>query len=517
MKLLELYKEKIMGAISGLDRIRFRGTLRWLASETGINTFLGSHGILLKDFKAWVMERTANIRRSCDDQALSLGIETVYLRSSGINKEKLARQIAEKNGISEGPICNFSVLETCYAPQIKGNKAKKQLELKMLSTKCVHLYHYFNHAEYGFGHVRLQTWAPYNIFICLNGRHWLERQLQTAGVAYHKDGNCFPWVEDIGAAQQLLDMQIKSNWNDVLSGLVRQMCPDLASAIYPARPDYYWSADDTEWATDVMFKSREVLDELYSSLIYNAMRVSDSPAVMRYFGRRNMSGNFPDEVISDYRRRYEGVRVKHWKNRNSVKMYNKSGSILRVETTISNTRDFKVFRHPDDDESRPASWQKMRKGVSDLYRRCEVSDKCNERYADALAACQVEEKLKEIASPACNKIRKKGKRYRGLNPWQDEDFKLLTFLAKGEHAISGFRNKDLINWLYPESKKLAKDEQKRYSGRTTRRIKLLRVHGLVKKVAKENRYILTAKGQKFACALMTASAVDIKELTDIAA
>jgi len=189
----------------------------------------------------------------------------------------------------------------------------------------------------------------------------------------------------------------------------------------------------------------------------------------------------------------------------------------KILCNVATVSDFKVFRHPDDDKSRPASWQKMRKGVSDLHRRCEISNKCNERYADALASAQVEEKLKEVVSPACNRIKKNDKTYRGLNPWQEEDYKLLTFLAKGENAISGFRNKNLRKWLYPKSDKLEKEEQKKYSGRTTRRIKLLRVHGLIKKVAKENRYMLTAKGQKFACALMAASVVDIKGLTKIAA
>ena len=152
-----------------------------------------------------------------------------------------------------------------------------------------------------------------------------------------------------------------------------------------------------------------------------------------------------------------------------------------------------------------------------MYRRCEISNACNERYGDSLAMAQVQEKLKEVVSPACNKVKKKGKTYRGLNPWQNEDYQLLTFLAKGENVLSGFRNKDLRNWLYPKSKNKPKQEQKRYSGRTTRRIKLLRVHGLIKKVAKENRYTLTAKGQKFAVALMNASAVDIKGLTQMAA
>ena len=444
MKLMELYQNKIMGAISGLDRIRFRGTLRWLANATGINSFLGCQGILLKNFTQWAKNITADIRAGCDNRAGEYGIETIYLNSSGINKEELARKIAAERGITAGAICNFSVLETCYAPKVKGNKAKKQLELKILPTKCVHVYHYFHHREFGFGHVRLQTWAPYNIFICLNGRHWLERQLQKKNIAYTKDGNCFPWIED-------------------------------------------------------------------------------SPSIMKYFGKRNvsLSGRFksrpPQEVMTDYRKFYEGIRIKHWVNRNSVKMYNKSGSILRIETTINYPRDFKVFRHPDDDESREASWQKMRKGVNDLHRRCEVSDKCNKRYADSLAMAQVQEKLKEVVSPACNKVKKKGKSYRGINPWQKEDYQLLTFLAKGENALSGFRNKDLRDWLYPESKNLSKPEQKRYSGRTTRRIKLLRVHGLVKKVAKENRYTLTAKGQKFAVGLMNASAVDIKGLTEMAA
>ena len=94
---------------------------------------------------------------------------------------------------------------------------------------------------------------------------------------------------------------------------------------------------------------------------------------------------------------------------------------------------------------------------------------------------------------------------------------MLTFLAKGENVLGGFRNKDLRELLYPEAKDLPKDVIKKYSGRTTRRIKLLRSHGLIKKVSKENRYRLTAKGQKLAVALISASAVDIKGLTEMAA
>jgi hypothetical protein len=473
--------------------------------------------VLLKDFGGWAEELTAMIRQSCRAKADELGIETRYLRRASTNKEKLVREIAESRGIKEGSICMLSAVEPCIAPMVKGNKAQKKLQLVMAQRKCVFVYHYFDDPVFGFGHVRIQSWLPFNIFICLNGRHWLEKQLQKQGIGYIKDGNCFPWIEDIETAQNLLNKQLETNWSQMLMKLSLKSCPALSKVIRPLKPEYYFSADNTEWATDIMFKSVESLDELYRSFLHHAMHVCDSQSVMRYFGRRRLGGVYPNEIISDYRRRYEGIRVKHWKNHNSVKMYNKSGSILRIETTINNTRDFKVFRHPDDNENRPASWQKMRKGVSDLYRRCEVSDKCNERYADSLASAQVEEKLKEVVAPACNRIKKNGKTYRGLNPWHEQDYKLLTFLACGENTIGGFRNKDLRKWLYSKSERLEKQEKKKYSGRTTRLIKLLRVHGLIKKVAKENRYMLTAKGQKFAVALMAASVVDIKALTKIAA
>lgn len=117
MKLMELYKDKVMGAIIGLDRMRFRGSLRWLANEMGIKKFISGHRILLKDFTDWAKQITSGLRHSCDEKATQEGIPTIYLNRSGIDKERLARDIAEQKGVREGPICNLSVLETCYAPK----------------------------------------------------------------------------------------------------------------------------------------------------------------------------------------------------------------------------------------------------------------------------------------------------------------------------------------------------------------------------------------------------------------
>ena len=523
MQLLELYKEKVLGAMRGFDRVRFRGTLRWLASERGIRSFVRTSGILLKDFGRWAREKTRRARESCERQAAALGIETIYLRSSAVNKEDMARRIAERKGIVDGPIRTLSAVEMCKAPSVEGDRASRKLQLRVRPRKCVHVYCYFDDPEVGFGHVRLRTWLPLSVTICLNGRHWLEKQMRREGLRYVKDGNCFPWVEDVTRVQELLDAQLRTHWPALLNRLARACCPDLPSVLAPGEFPYYWSADETEWASDVMFRSALDLDALYPTLVRHGLLISDSASVMRFLGKRNLTvsgkarGGWPREIVSDLRRRHEGVRVKHSINRNSVKMYNKSASVPRFETTVNDTRDFKVFRPSEDDAKRPASWQKTRKGVSDLHRRAQLSDQRNERYGDAIAAAQTRETLQSVVGGACDPVVKNGKRHRALNPWSAHDLQLLTFLAKGENVLNGFRNKDLRAYCNPQADSSDPVERKRLSGKATRAIRLPRAHGLVRKVRNVKRYVLTAKGQQFVTALLSASHADVKALMEMAA
>ena len=517
MKLLDMLGQKVFGVLSGLDRIRFRGTLRGIADTTGVNMFMSSAGLLLKDFGTFAATKTEALRNDCELRAKELGIPLRYLWSSKEDKEGLARSIAAERCIENGPICLLSVVEPCLSPLVKGNRGTKKLELSMGTRKCIHLYQYFDHPEFGFGHVRLQTWLPYNVHICLNGRHWLEKQLLMRGMHFCKVGNCFPWVQDVGLAQELMDAQLATDWDHLLNSLLLGLSPMIKKTLDPVFTDYYWSADETEYATDVMFRSATDLDAVFPSLVRHAMLASNSPAVMRFLGRSDNRGVMPDEVISDCRRRYEGVRVKHWVNENSVKMYNKANSILRIETTINNTRMFKVFRPREDHPREKPSWQKMRKGVSDLHRRCEVSAKCNERYADAMVASKTGEKLLDAAAPVCKPAIKNGKRVRALNPLKEEDLLLFRFLADGKLAINGFRNKDLAAFLFGQQDKLDEKEKRRRSGKATRLIFMLRAHGLIRKIPKENRYMVTAKGQKLAGAIIAATTVEIEKLTELAA
>ena len=276
--------------------------------------------------------------------------------------------------------------------------------------------------------------------------------------------------------------------------------------------NHYWSADETEWATDIVFRRPADLDRLFPKLARYGLIAAQSPAVMRFLGRSG-KGRLPCEVRSDLSRRYEGLRIKHWVNGNSVKMYNKAGNVLRTETTINQPREFKVYRHPDDDPKRPASWQKMRKCVADLHRCAEVSQASNERYLDH-AAAHVAESLLETVGDICRRIRKDGKNHRAIHPWNPEDFQTLQFLARGENQINGFVNQHLREALYAKRDDPA--EQKRCSGKTSRRLRLLRAHGLIRKIPRANRYQLTPKGRKVAAAVLAASSANTEQLMDMA-
>ena len=508
---IDLYHKSIAGAISGWDRIRFRGTIRWLANASGMRTYLSTRGLLLKEFKPWAEKITAKVRAHCDEQARRLGIPMIYLRSGGVDKEALARKIMNERGVSTGDVCMLSVVEPCQAPVIRGYEGK--LHLEMQPRKCVWIYHYGNDERFGFGHLRLQTWLPLSVSVCLNGRHWLERSLLREGIGYVKDGNCFVQLSDYARAQELLDEQQKSAWPEMLEGFLNRWCPGLRQIIGERPLEYYWSADETEWATDLLWREPEQLDRLFPKLARYGLLTAQSPTVMRFLGRC-LKGPRPNEVISHLQSRYEGLCLKHWVNHNSVKMYNKAGNVLRVETTINQTREFKVYRCAHDDPSQPATWQKMRKGVSDLNRRAQISQASNERYLDHLAAADSSESLKETLDDLCRRREKDGRGFRAINPWNPEDFRSLEFLARGEVSLNGFRNRDLREALYPNH---SASEAHRLSGCVTRRLRLLRAHGLIKKAPRTHRYLLTAKGHKIVAALLAASAASTEQLMKSAA
>jgi hypothetical protein len=352
--------------------------------------------------------------------------------------------------------------------------------------------------------------------VVINGREWLSRELCRQGIGFERRDNCFVDIENVRRAQRIMDRQLESDWPRLLDRLVRQVHPAHRTLFGKERLDYYWSADETEWASDVMFSSAEELSALYPRLVRHAMTTFSSGEVLRFLGKRPRVERFHvAEILSHLGTRAEGVRVKHALDRNSLKMYDKQGSVLRVETTINNTRQMKVFRAAENDPDGPQSWLQLRKGVADLARRAEISQKSNERYLDALSAVEVEPTLAEMAAQVCRPARWKGRPVRALNPLADADATLLEAVSRGEFLLEGFRNRDLRGILFGEAE--SGDTRRRQMAKVTRQIRMLRAHGLVHKVAKTHRYTVSAHGREVITALLAARSANTNKLMQIAA
>lgn len=534
--LLHKLGKRVMGVLSGFDRLMFRGTLRCVVDERGMNGHLYGAGVAMKDFKDYAKRTTAMLKGQSLQQAKDAGREIQYIDNSQTSKKDVALQIAERDGIRDGMICVLTCLEPCQTFDLQKDRRAKKIALKKVPGKCLHLYHYYDHPQFGLLHVRVQTWFPFTIQICINGREWLIKQLRRAGVGYQRRDNCVCYVEDFHAAQSLLDSQLRSSWTGLLSDL-RRLAHPAHEAIFAGCPrevrNYYWTAAETEWATDLLFRRPGDVLPLCERMAAHTLRVHGVGDVMRFLGRTVRKDgmprpNFQGEIFSDGQLFEQGLRIKHRVNANAVKLYNRPG-VLRLETTIHRPEDFKVFRTKETDPEGPMQWLKMRRGVADLHRRAEVSQGTNDRFADALGAVLDEDAvpLKELVRSLCMRTiqpgrtqadgtRTRRRSFRALNPLNSDDIALLTVVSKPEFVMSGLRNADVRRELYGEDPSDAK-ERRRRSSAVGRKLAMLRAHGILQKVPKSHHYRITRKGRQALVALLSAANATGSELNQLAA
>jgi hypothetical protein len=473
--------------------------------------FLEAAGVRLLDFKKFVTTITERVKQAALAEAHELNRPIQYLESPNIDKEERARELLAKYPLDSGLICILTALEPCMTFEYHRSPNADERGLRLHPGKCLHLYKYILHPRFGFMHARLQTWFPFNVQIYINGREWLAQQLTRKGLYFERLDNCFTWLENPASAQRLMDQQLTTKWPWALNALARSLNP-LHNQIFRSSPmDYYWSAYQTEWATDVMFKDPRSLADVYPSLVRHAMFHFRSPDVMRFLGRKP-HGSFLGEIETRFKDRAEGVRVKHWINGNSIKMYDKAASVLRVETTIGNTADFKVFRPPHDDPDGPLDWRPLRKGVADLHRRAQVSQRSNDAYLEGLAAASDDTLIADIFDAVSRHTTYCGRRVRALRLGDLSDIALLQAICRGEFATSGFRNRDLRAILFPQGPNASDSEVRRLSARVSRLLRILRAHGVIKKIPKSHRYRLTSAGNLLTTALFATRAASVKEL-----
>jgi hypothetical protein len=500
-RFLKRHEGRIEGIISGFDRILFRGTLRSINYSKGMEIWLSSRGILMKHFAPYAQQLSQRLKEHARSLAENHGRPFIYLESSKESKEDVARRIVKEKGIEKGLICVLSCVESCRSYTVRKGWKEKILAMLLRERKCLHLYFYYLDPEFGFMHVRLQTWMPFNLQVCLNGWDYLERRLIRAGIGYEKRDNCFAHIDDMAKAQKMMDQLIERKWAGWLQSWARWVNPLINPKTGLSLRGYYWTVMEGEYATDILFKDAARLKEIYPALIRHAICNFSGQDILRFLGRRT-STRFNGEVKSELKRREDGVRIKHWVEENWIKMYDKQGSILRIETTINNPRRFKVYRRAIRKGQRVLAWLPMRKGVVDIPRRVELSRAANERYLEALSVVGETQPSYTLLDPVSKRIVRDGQPYRPIHPISPEDSKLLAAIMHGEFLLQGFRNADLRARLEPSADQNSISRRKS-AARITRKLRLLRAHRLVRKVSGTHYYRLSMKGQLIASTALT--------------
>jgi hypothetical protein len=512
---LARFGSHVTAVLSGFDRLVFRGTLIPLVRPLGMYTFLTRAGVRLLDFGKFVQRTSESVKAASLREAREGDRPIRYLMSSNTDKEDLSHWLLEHHPVAEGLVCAFTVVEPCMSFEYHRSQDKAERGLRLRPRKCLHIYKYYEHPRFGFIGTRIQTWFPFNVQIWMNGRVWLSRQMAKMGrTDFHREDNYFTHLGDPKLAQRVMNRQLEVDWQRALDSIARTLNPLHPEIFEPWPMSYYWSVYQSEWATDVVFEDRKALAAIYPKLVRHATLHFQSPDVMRFLGRK-CHGRFLGELTTSFKQRPEGVRVKHWVHGNSIKMYDPL-NLLRVETTMAKPTHFKVFRPLSKDPKGKLAWRPLRKGVADIHRRSQVCQQANERYLDALAAVEDSTRLHELFDQVAKPVVHGKRRSRQLRIGDADDLALLKVISRGEFTTNGFRNRDLRVHLHPR-RKATREQIRRDAANVSRRLRLLRAHGLIKKVPRSHLYRLAEKGTLLTAALFAARDATLKQLLGCAA
>ena len=257
-----------------------------------------------------------------------------------------------------------------------------------------------------------------------------------------------------------------------------------------------------------------------ASILRHAWITGNSANVLRYLGRPLTAAGKPHansthEVMSRVLDFHDGLRVRHWVDHNSVKVYNEFNN-LRIETTINMPYMFRVYRRA---QGQPSTARKklrpLRKGVADIPLRAQVSQEVNNRLMDELSTFTNNTPMHELLAPHVRARTQQGRRVRALDV-SGKDRELLKAISDPAFTVSGITNAALRKKLAASPWGAGRTD-KQLSARVSRHFRLLRDHGLIRKVPSRNRYHLTHKGRQLTTALHAMLSASTEQLLDMAA
>ncbi len=454
-----------------------------------MTAYMKSNGIRIFDYPNFSQPLTEQIRQNAEKIASENGIEIEFIRKlHAFRKDDRIQKIISETGKTEGLVHIFSAMECCNTYKPWHDKTTGKTFLKPDKSKCLHYYFYFIDKELGLCYLRVPTWPPFRLQFYMNGHNLLAHKLDKKQIGYRMHDNAFLEISDIETAQKLSDRINPEDLHKVLDVFARRYCPVPESLGL----GYTWTVQQIECATDIMFKKPGYLEPLYDEISRTAIFTVKPDDIATFLGQR-ITYNCIKEIGTNYNQRILGTRIKHHMGDVSIKMYDKSGCVLRIESTCNDISTFRVKRdvqHRDGTSSvKKAS---LKKSIYSLYQLFIISKTANYRYLEFISSfddhSNGRKKLEEVSRPKKEKERS----YRGFNFFDSRDLSVLEAISRGEYMAFGMQGKNIREHL-PEIS----------SSAMTRIFKRLRLHGLIEKIPNSYKYLITALGKEIIAAGLT--------------
>ena len=328
-------------------------------------------------------------------------------------------------------------MEPCSAYKPWHDKKTGQTYLKFDSGKCIHYYFYFIDEQLGLCYLRVPTWCPFRLQFYCNGHNWLAAQLRQQGIAFEMVDNAFVSIADYATANELAAHFDIEHLHTRLDGFARQYCP-VAQEL---NLSYRWSIMQAEYATDLVFKRSE---DLQSFLSNPAGNIDPCRQTRRHchFPWPQTASQLPGRKRQSFQPSYPGHPPQACDGAGSIKMYDKFGMILRIETTVSDVTFFRqrrtVHHRNGEDE---IQWAPMRKSIYSLAPLQEALSDANQRYLAFLSAVDLPVGGSQTLNRLTQTRIEKQHSYKGFNFFAEDDATLLRLLLRGEFTISGLSSR----------------------------------------------------------------------------
>ena len=477
--LTERYRDRMVGVLSCYDRIVITGTLPGACYAAGMTSFLNAKGIRIFDYARFAEPLRERIRAAAQLACEKAGIGIEHINKPHLRKEDVVAKVLARRGDHPGLVHVISAMEACESYRPWHDKASGKTGLKPSAGKCLHYYFYFIDEKFGLCYLRVPTWCPFRLQFYCNGHSWLARKLTAAGIEFSLADNAFVRIADFERAQTLADAMCPDELHWRLDRYAKRFCP-VTDVFGQA---YHWSLMQVEYSTDLVFRSQDMLKTLYEQLAREAVLAVRAEHVATFLGKK-ITPQLAQELGSRFSTRIEGTCIKHRFAKTGVKMYDKFGRVLRLETTTNDVSFFKHHRkveHLDGHSTRELAG--LKKSIYSLIDLREILLGCNRRYLEFLSAIgDISSGQRDLAR--LTEPQQDGERtIKGLNFFAPAEQSLLRALQRPEFNLHGLRRADLKTFVPLSDSALS------------RQLYRLRCLGLIKRVTRTYRYYLTRLGR----------------------